>query len=115
MLFKKKYISKKIKSPDIHDNRKKILESENQNLIFLLNKRFKWMEKYLNGKKNIIESGSGNGCIKKILNNKHIILTDIIEYPWINKKVDMLEVDLDKTFEKKVEQKCLKKKNFLKR
>ena len=103
MLFKKKYISKKIKSPDIHDNRKKILESENQNLIFLLNKRFKWMEKYLNGKKNIIELGSGNGCIKKILNNKHIILTDIIEYPWINKKVDMLEVDLDKTFEKKVD------------
>ena len=103
MLFKKKYISKRIKCPDIHDNRKKILNSKNQNLIFLLNKRFKWMENYLYEKKCIIELGSGNGCIKKILKNKNIMLTDIIKYPWIDKKVDMLEIDLDQSFEEKVD------------
>ena len=32
------------------------------------------MKKYLEGKKIIIELGSGNGCIKKIINNKNIIL-----------------------------------------
>ena len=45
-------------------------------------------EKTLN-RKIIIELGSGNGCIKKIIDDKKIILTDIIKYPWIDKKVDM--------------------------
>ena len=43
-------------------------------------------------KKIIIELGSGNGCLKKILKNKSILLTDIIKYPWIDKKIDMLKV-----------------------
>ena len=50
-----------------------------------------------------MELGSGNGCIKKIINNKKIILTDIIKYPWINKKVDMLNVNLGKKYKKKVD------------
>ena len=36
------------------------------------------MAKYLKNKKNIIELGKGNGCIKQILKKK-IILTDIID------------------------------------
>ena len=103
MLFKKKYISKKLKSPNIFKNRKKILETNNQNLLFLLKKRFYWMNKYLKEKNCIIELGSGNGCIKKILKNKNIILTDIIKYPWINKKVDMLKINLPKKFVGKVD------------
>ena len=95
MLFKKKYISKNLKSPDIFENRKKIIKINNPNLIYLLKKRFKWMEKYLNKKKIIIELGSGNGCLKTILNNKNIILTDIIKYSWIDKKVDMLKINLE--------------------
>ena len=98
MFFIKKYKSKKNKSPDIFVNRDKILKSKNPNLIYLLNKRFKWMEKYISGKKIIIELGSGNGCIKKILKNKNIILTDIVKYPWIKKKLDMLKVNLDKKY-----------------
>jgi len=77
--------------------------SNNKNLIYLLNKRFSWMEKYINKKKIIIELGSGNGCIKKIINNKKIILTDIIKYPWIDKKVDMLKINLEKKYLKKVD------------
>ena len=98
MFFIKKYKSKKNKSPDIFVNRDKILKSKNPNLIYLLNKRFKLMEKYISGKKIIIELGSGNGCIKKILKNKNIILTDIVKYPWIKKKLDMLKVNLDKKY-----------------
>jgi len=79
------------------------MSSNNKNLIYLLNKRFSWMEKYINRKKIIIELGSGNGCIKKIIDNKKIILTDIIKYPWIDKKVDMLKVNLEKKYLKKVD------------
>ncbi len=103
MLFKKKYISKNLKSPDIFENRKKIIKINNPNLIYLLKKRFKWMEKYLNKKKIIIELGSGNGCLKTILNNKNIILTDIIKYSWIDKKVDMLKINLEKKYINKVD------------
>ena len=103
MLFKKRYISKSIKSPNIFNNKKKIFSSNSPNLIYLLEKRFKWMEKYINKKKIIIELGSGNGCIKKILKNNKIILTDIIKYPWINKKIDMMKVNLGKKYFKKVD------------
>ncbi len=103
MFFIKEYNAKKIKAPDIFTNRSRIMSSENRNLIYLLNKRFSWMKEYIKGKKTIVELGSGNGCIKKIINNKKIILTDIIKYPWINKKVDMLKINLGKKYLKKVD------------
>ena len=103
MFFKKKYLSKSIKKPNILDNRKKILNSKNKNLIYLLEKRFKWMTKYISNKKIIIELGSGNGCIKKILKHKNIILTDIIKYSWIDKKIDMLNINLEKKYLNKVD------------
>ena len=79
------------------------MSSDNKNLIYLLNKRFSWMKKYIKRKEIIIELGSGNGCIKKIIDNKKIILTDIIKYPWIDKKVDMLKINLGKKYLKKVD------------
>ena len=74
MFFKKKYVSKSTKNPNIFENRKKILNSNNPNLIYLLNKRFRWMNKYIKNKKIIIELGSGNGCLKRILNKKKYFL-----------------------------------------
>jgi len=103
MIFIQEYKAKKIKTPNIYENRSRILSSQNSNLIYLLNKRFAWMKKYLRGKKHIIELGSGNGCLTKVINNKKIILTDIIKYPWINKKVDMLKVNLGKKYIRKVD------------
>ena len=103
MIFIQEYKAKKIKAPNIYENRSRILSSENSNLIYLLNKRFAWMKKYLRGKKHIIELGSGNGCLAKVINNKKIILTDIVKYPWINKKVDMLKVNLGKKYIRKVD------------
>lgn len=103
MFFKKIYKSKSEKKPNILDNRKKILNSNNPNLNYLLHKRFQWMSKYIKNKKIVIELGSGNGCLKKILKQKKILLTDIIKYPWIDKKVDMLRVNLEKKFLNKVD------------
>ena len=56
------------------------------------------MDKYIKNKKIIIELGSGNGCLKRVLKQKKIILTDIIKYPWIDKKLDMLKIDLNKKY-----------------
>ena len=103
MFFLKEYKAKKVKAPDNLSNRRRIMSSKNKNLIYLLNKRFSWMKEYLKGKKIIVELGSGNGCIKKIINDKKIILTDIIKYPWIDKKVDMLKINLGKKYIKKVD------------
>ena len=103
MFLKKRYISRSIKNPNIFENRKKIINSNHPNLIYLLNKRFRWMGKYIKNKKIIIELGSGNGCLKRILNQKKIILTDIIKYPWIDKKLDMLKVNLEKKYINKVD------------
>ncbi len=103
MFFLREFKAKKIKAPNNFENRKRILSNKNRNLIYLLEKRFNWMEKYLRGKKIIVELGSGNGCIKKIVDKKNIILTDIIKYPWIDKKVDMKKVNLGKKYLKKVD------------
>ena len=54
-------------------------------------------------RKTIIELGSGNGCIKKIIDDKKIILTDITKYPWIDKKVDMMKINLGKKYFQKVD------------
>ena len=92
----------KKKNPNIYFERKRIYNSNNPNLNFLLKKRFLWMNNYLKNKKIIIELGSGNGCIKKIIKKK-IILTDIVKYPWISKKVDMNNIVLKKKYINKVD------------
>ncbi len=103
MFFLKEFRAKKIKAPNNYYNRERILSSRNKNLIFLLDQRFSWMKKYLKGKKTVVELGSGNGCITKIIKNKKIILTDIVKYPWIEKKIDMKKVNLGKSYLKKVD------------
>jgi len=96
-MFLQKLISKNNKHPDINDSRKRIFSKHNQNLNFLLEKRFLWMEPFLKNRKIIIELGSGNGCIKSILKN-NIILTDIVQYEWIDEEVDMLKLNLNERY-----------------
>ena len=102
MIFKKTFKSTQKKNPNIFIERKKIFQSKNLNLNFLLSKRFLWMNDYIKKGSVIIELGSGNGCIKKILKKK-IILTDIVKYPWINEKVDMSNIRLKKKYINKVD------------
>ena len=103
MLLPSEYRSSKKKIFYENDVRKKIFHLNDNNLNYLLTKRFLWMKKYLKKKKIIIELGSGSGCIKKILRDEKIILTDIIKYKWIDKKVDMLKVNLEKKYLNKVD------------
>ena len=105
MILPLEYKSKKKKKISEKLVREKIFNKSNNNLDYLLNKRFNWMKKYLSGHKRkvIFELGSGSGCIKKILKNEKIILTDVIKFKWINKKINMLRMNLSSTYKKKVD------------
>ena len=103
MFLPREYKSSKKKIFHENDVRKKIFYKKDNNLKYLLSKRFFWMKKHLKKKKIIIELGSGSGCIKKILVDEKIILTDIVKYKWIDKKVDMLKVNLEKKYLNKVD------------
>ena len=87
------------KKINLKNSRNKFFENNN-NFIFLLNKRFNWMKKYIKNKKIIIEVGSGNCLIKNILSEK-IICTDIIALKNLSKKLDMDNFSLNKKFKKK--------------
>ena len=61
------------------------------------------MKNFIKHKKIIIELGSGNGCLKKIINSDKIIITDIVKYQWIDKKLDMIKLNLNKNYINKVD------------
>jgi len=103
MIFLKEFNPTKIKKCDIAESRRRYKSKKNNNVRFLLEKRFYWMKEFLSQKKNIIELGSGNGSSKDILKNKKIILTDIQKYSWISKKVDMNNLKLGRKYIKKVD------------
>ena len=97
------FINPKLKKKsDPYKERLKIFSDKNKNLRFLLENRFLWMKPFLKNKKKIIEVGSGTGCIQLILKKK-IILTDLIKYPWINKKINMTRMNLEKKYLNKVD------------
>jgi len=103
MFFLREFNPTKIKECSIIESRKRYKNLKNKNVRFLLEKRFFWMRKFLNKKRNIVELGSGNGSSRDILNNKRIILSDIQKYPWISKKIDMNNLKLEKKYKKKVD------------
>jgi len=103
MFFAREFNPRRIKKCDTYKSRSKIIKNTNKNLRHLLEKRFLWMSKFIKKKKNIIEMGSGNGSLTKILKNKNILLTDIVKYPWIAKKVDMAKLNLGKRYLNKVD------------
>ena len=67
------------------------------NLKFLLEKRFAWMNNFINDEDNGIEVGSGAGFTKNFILNKNFKLTDIGS----DKHLDFKNIDAQNTgFEK---------------
>ena len=104
MIFFDEFTPKKLKSFSIYKSRKRFINKKNNNLIFLLKKRFIWMDKYIKDKKIIYELGSGNGASKEILNNLGIVdsITALIgrAYSYMNLRNDKnLKIDLLKVEE----------------
>lgn len=72
--------------------RKRALDKSNTNLQFLIEKRFNWMNDYINHDMNGVEIGSGIGVTKGYINNNDIELTDCYHHPWIDRVVDAMEL-----------------------
>tara|TARA_B100000029_G_scaffold364390_1_gene357584 strand:+ start:2555 stop:3313 length:759 start_codon:yes stop_codon:yes gene_type:complete len=67
--------------------------SKSQNLKFLLNERFDWMNRYINENDIGIEVGSGAGFSKDFIKNKNLKLTDMRD----DEHLDYKNVDAQNT------------------
>ncbi|MDP2925992.1 MAG: class I SAM-dependent methyltransferase [Nanoarchaeota archaeon] len=68
-----------------------------RNLVYLLNKRFSWMNKYIKEKDKVLEVGCGTGVSKDFIREDcSLLLTDFADHPWVEKKVDALKTRLKK-------------------
>jgi SAM-dependent methyltransferase len=81
---------------DLRRARADLLRERPANLIYLLRSRFDWMNRYVNGKANVIEIGAGAGLSKEFISNPRLKLTDF-ENPneWIDQNVDALNMPFD--------------------
>ena len=62
---------------DVDKARDFFFSSKSQNLKFLLNQRFSWMNNFINDNDRGIEVGSGAGFSKEYIKNKNFKLTDL--------------------------------------
>lgn len=77
--------------------RKLFYDGVNPNLVFLLNNRFLWMQKFIDPDKSCgIEVGCGQGYGKDILKARSYLLTDYADYEWLDvKHVDALNTPFE--------------------
>ncbi len=68
--------------------REAFLRDRPGNLAFLLEKRYGWMNEYVEGKESVVELGAGLGLSREFIRNKNLLLTDLTPYPWIDRPVD---------------------------
>lgn len=67
--------------------RKLFYEKPNNNLIYLLTKRFSWMNNYIDADNDVgAEVGCGQGFGKEVIRAKKYLLTDFNDYEWLDVK-----------------------------
>lgn len=77
---------------DVAAARARFLTERPNNLNFLLEQRYGWMNEYLCGKERVVELGSGAGFAKEFIRNISLKLTDIVKHPWIDEQVDAVKL-----------------------
>lgn len=77
---------------DVAASREDFIRSRPGNLDYLLSKRFEWMNAFINKKDVGIEVGCGNGLSKLFIKSNNYALTDFVDFDWIDKKVDALNM-----------------------
>lgn len=77
---------------DVEAARDYFIKNKPNNLSFLLNQRYSWMNPYLEGAKECIEIGCGAGFSKFFLENQNLRLTDVTQRPWVEETVDALNL-----------------------
>lgn len=77
---------------DCDKARERVLTEKPSNLIYLLKKRYDWMNKYINQKKTVYELGCGAGFSKFFIKNPDLCLTDVSNFDWVDKYEDALNL-----------------------
>ncbi len=80
---------------DCRKAREIFLKKKPKNLIYLLKKRYGWMNKFLYDKEIIYELGCGAGISKFFLENKNLLLTDISKFEWVDQYEDALDLSFE--------------------
>ncbi len=80
---------------DCRRAREIFLKNKPKNLIYLLKKRYGWMNNYLSGKEIIYELGCGAGISKFFIKNKNLLLTDVSKFEWVDKYEDALNLSFE--------------------
>lgn len=77
---------------DVVRAREKFFAMKTQNLRFLLEKRYAWMNRFIDPEATGIEVGAGAGFSKEFIRCENYQTTDFAEHPWIDiTNVDAME------------------------
>lgn len=75
--------------------RENFLKRDNIVLYELVKSRYAWMNEYIRDTDKIIyEVGCGIGVSKEFITNPNVILTDVLDNPWVDKYLDALNMDM---------------------
>lgn len=77
---------------NVEKARSVFLRDKPSNLSFLLSKRYSWMNYYITPEEKGIEVGAGHGLSELYIKSGNFILTDYEKSPWIDEKVDALDM-----------------------
>ena len=77
---------------DVVGARARFLERKPNNLRFLLEKRFAWMNEYVKPGVKALELGCGAGFLQLFV-REPVTLSDVEQRPWVNKVVDALKLE----------------------
>lgn len=81
---------------DVNGARKNFLNNPSNNLKFLVEQRYKWMNDYIDENSRGIEVGCGTGVSKFYIKSKNFILTDYCDNEWLDvKNVDSLHTPFE--------------------
>lgn len=74
--------------------REAFLKTKNKILFQLVKQRYSWMNDFIpDDVDHIIELGCGAGLSRQFINNKKLLLTDVIDNEWVDQNVDALNID----------------------
>lgn len=73
-------------------SRADFIQNRPGNLTYLLDKRYSWMNNYIQPNDIGIEVGCGNGVSEFFIKSEHYSLTDFTDFDWIDRKVDALNM-----------------------
>lgn len=79
---------------DVKRARNRFFKEKPSNLIFLLKKRFSWMNEFINQNMKGIEVGCGHGLSKEFIKFNYK-LTDFSDCDWVEQKVDALNMQYE--------------------